>query len=532
MKVTALRVDVCCASLIFFAVGFASCSGVDTSKKDASGTDEGVPGDASDSSRDVSSQGPDTRDLGPVTDARDFGPAVDMPMAGLTEAGPASGVDAELGEVAGEAGLDVPQLYPDGGPACGLAGASCRSAADCCGLGCVSGKCAAVACLSDGTSCASGGQCCSTICGAGGTCSPLNTTCKTAGNACMSGAECCNGTCNASHQCASPGEVSYCSQVGDICRADGECCTGVCIVAAGALAGTCAIISTSCQIDGTVCDGCGSCCSHFCGPYGAGGPKICQPASGCHVQGDLCRQDSDCCGGDVTSGLPGAGLIKCELDPVYGSRIGTCGGPRASNCPNGTPTCKNSCNPEGDICHFTDTAVCQGATTSKRDDCCACISSKECCQLDPTGIPRCNALAACVLVGGNCSFSGECCNHAPCLPDPATGRLTCGSTCARLGEECTTNGDCCTGMLCQVSPGSLAGTCFIPPPPLVPDAGVPEPDAGVPEVGGTDAAPPICAYYGQACSVSTPCCAGTSCVNGSFAACTAADIDCVCFSPE
>jgi hypothetical protein len=425
-------------------------------------------------------------------------------------------VDAPAG------GIDAPASFPDGAVACGGIGTVCASAADCCGFACLSGFCAASACLSDGVACTSGSACCSTVCGAGGTCTPLNTSCKTSGNTCTTGAECCNGVCNASNQCASPSDVSFCAQTGDLCRRDSECCTGVCQVAAGAAAGTCAAITTSCQVDGTVCNGCGSCCSHFCGPFGAGGPHVCQPASGCHVQGDLCHRDSDCCGGDVASGLPGAGLIKCEPDPVYGARIGTCGGPRASNCPDGTSTCKNSCNPEGNVCHFKETRVCAGDLTNVRNDCCDCISGKECCQPDATGIPRCNSLAACVPTGGSCSFSGECCGGEPCLPDPATGHLRCGSSCVQDGGLCTTNADCCAGMLCQSTPGSLAGTCMVPPPPPVsaPDAGV-SPDA-----------PPVCAYYGQACSASTSCCGGISCVNRNYEACAATDTGCICYSPE
>ena len=321
--------------------------------------------------------------------------------------------------------IDVPGLPQpiDGGLVCGNVGDACLSAADCCGLACVGGFCAASSCLSDGTSCTTGGQCCSTICGANGVCMPLNTTCKTAGNTCTSNAECCNGVCNDQHQCASPGDVSYCAQVGDICRADSECCLGVCNIAAGAAAGTCAQITLteSCQVDGTRCDDCGSCCSNFCGPYGPGGPKICQPASGCRVEGNLCHRDQDCCGGDATSGLPGAGLIKCVPDPVYGNRIGTCGGPKASNCPNNEPTCKNSCNPEGNVCHWTDTLVCGGNTTSQRNDCCECISGKDCCQLDPTGIPRCKSdNRACVPVGRLLCFLRRLLQPAcPVCPTPS-----------------------------------------------------------------------------------------------------------------
>jgi hypothetical protein len=563
MKLTAVRVGSCWATIILLATG---CDSTPTAPRYDSGGLDGAPlrldTAVGSEVRDVASGG-DQRDLPPTVgpDARDVATTGEVP--GLSETGvppgsdgpgiavdgPSGLVDAPIAGVDGAAGIEVPAAIDapalprplDGGLACGPAGASCASAADCCGLACAGGFCTASACLSDGVSCGTGGQCCSTVCGASGTCVPLNPRCKTAGNACTTASECCNGVCNDLHQCAPPGEISYCAQAGDICRADAECCTGVCNVAAGALAGTCATISTACTIDGTVCDGCGACCSHFCGPFGVGGPKICQPASGCHVQGDLCHKDSDCCGGDVTSGLPGAGLIKCELDSASGGRIGTCGGPSASNCPGNYATCKSSCNPEGNICHYTNTAVCEGATTSKRNDCCGCINSKECCQLDATGIPRCNTLAACVPVGGNCAFSGECCNHEPCLPDPITGKLTCGAACGSLGGICTTNADCCTGMLCQVTPGSLGGTCIIPPPPTTPDAGAPVADGAadgeLPPVDDAavipdTAPPPVCAYFGQACSVDIPCCGGTSCVSSTFYDCTAADTDCVCWIGE
>jgi hypothetical protein len=92
-------------------------------------------------------------------------------------------------------------------------------------------------------------------------------------------------------------------------------------------------------------------------------------------------------------------------------------------------------------------------------------------------------------------------------------------------------------MLCEVTPGSLAGTCIIPtlPPVVVPDGGAIEPDAGGPEpdAGGPDTGvPPVCAYFGQACSVTTSCCGGMPCVNDSLVDCTAADLSCICFSPE
>jgi hypothetical protein len=395
---------------------------------------------------------------------------------------------------------------------CGQAGATCTTAADCCGLACTNKACGGK-CTSDNQPCTANGDCCSTICGTNGMCTPLNTTCKTAGNNCSNGSECCSSVCNAAGQCAVPSAVSYCVQVGDLCKHNEDCCTGVCTLASGQTVGTCSAISTSCQVDGTLCNGCGACCSRFCGPFAPGGPAICQPASGCHVQGDLCHQDSDCCGGDPKSGLPGAGLIKCNPDPTYGGVIGTCGNPMASNCPPNTPTCKNSCDPEGNVCHQTNTVVCQGGTTNVRNDCCACVSGKDCCQPDKTGIPRCNALTACVMPGGSCSFSGECCNGLPCVPD-STGALHCGAMCHMSGQTCTTNADCCTGLVCTVPPGSLSGTC------------------GTPTQGGsTDMATSMCAQYGQTCSTTIPCCNSVPCTATGGGACTASSPSCSCFSP-
>ena len=546
MKDQAARLGVCCAILVLLTGG---CDSSGSQGKDGDGGVDAVlgPSDVLPGRLDAA-PGADAPFI-PGLDAGDLAPVADLPSAPI-DAPVIPGVDGSTG------GDDVPLVMPDaplgidtgalpqpidGGLTCGNVGESCLSSADCCGLACIGGVCAAISCLSDDAPCTTDGECCSTVCGAGGTCVALNPTCKTAGNTCTGNAECCNGVCNDQHRCAPPGDVSYCAQVGDICRADSECCLGICNIAAGAIAGTCAQITLteSCQVDGTRCTGCGDCCSNFCGPYGPGGPKICQPASGCRVEGNLCHRDQDCCGGDVTSGLPGAGLIKCVPDPTFGDRIGTCGGPRASNCPGDYETCKRSCNPEGNVCHWTETLVCGGQTTSQRNDCCGCVSGKECCQLDGTGIPRCKAVTACVPVGGACAFSGDCCDRLPCVPDPVTGQLRCGAECIPQGGICTTNADCCTGLLCHVTPGSLVGVCSIPnPPPTNPDAGVAIPDGGSPQADGgavppPDTAPPLtCAMFGQACSVDLPCCLGAECVNEQFEFCLPTDTTCTCYTGE
>jgi hypothetical protein len=420
---------------------------------------------------------------------------------------------------------------------CGTTGATCKTAADCCNLICnMNGTCGSGQCVSDNQPCTAGGTpCCSTTCGANGMCTPLNPMCKTAGNTCGGNAECCSQVCTGG-ACVAPSQISYCTQPGDICFHDNDCCTGVCTKASGATAGTCANLNTGCAIDGLVCNGCTGCCSSFCAPFGPGASHICQPASGCHVTGDLCHVNSDCCGGDPTviGNIPGAGLIKCV--PVAGfPQIGTCSTPNPNNCPTGQ-SCGNSCVPEGDVCHFKGNGGC--SSNAIRNDCCAAPGNSGVCKLDSLGIPRCYGIGMCVMPGGACASSADCCNNLPCVPD-MTGHLHCGAMCSQLNQVCTTTADCCTGLQCVVPPGTLQGTCQnpnFPPPP---------PDGGFPDLAGADLAgqpppdlsqppPPMCALFGQSCSTTTPCCTNNGTCLSPFAAgsnpCAAGEMDCTCYN--
>ncbi len=421
---------------------------------------------------------------------------------------------------------------------CGEPGAGCALATDCCLLNCSGGKCGGGSCVSDGQACTAGGTpCCSTRC-EGGTCKPLNPACKTAGNACGGNAECCSGTC-AGGKCAVPTQISYCTQPGDICYKDNECCTGICAGATATKAGTCGKITTSCQVDGLVCSGCTGCCSSFCAPFGLSGPSICQPASGCHVTGDLCHKDSDCCGGDASQlgKMPGAGLIKCNPDPTY-PQIGTCSDPNPNNCPPGK-SCGSACVPEGNVCHYKDNGGCPSNST--RNDCCAATGNKGECQLDKLGIPRCHGIGACVAAGGDCASAADCCNNMPCVPD-ASGHLKCGSAaCVPAGGVCTTTSDCCTGLPCEVPPGSLQGKCgqLPTPPPPQSDGGIKDKGPGPYDKGPLldktatpDKAVSGCALWGQSCSTSVACCANQGdCLTPSpdSKPCAAGATSCTCY---
>ena len=371
---------------------------------------------------------------------------------------------------------------------CTAASGPCQSSTECCSLACVGGKCSATACIADGQSCTNSAACCGGNC-SGGTCQALNTSCRTAGNPCTDNTQCCStlcsgGTCQLG--------ASYCIQSGDVCSQAGTCCSGSCQMGSGTL-GTCAPAptgSTYCSdgIDGTVCSACNGCCSRLCAPYAPTGVTVCQPASGCRVNGDLCAKDSDCCGA-AGSGLPGDGNVTCEIQS--GNALGICRNPQ-------------SCNPQGNVCHYQNYSC---SISSARNDCCAGVGNSGVCQLDTLGVPRCNGLGTTCRQGGEtCSSAMDCCNQMPCVPD-ASGVLHCYTppddsgvnTCVRTGGPCSINGDCCPGSTCIQPMGSTQGVCG--------NVTLPPPDAG------TDAGVPGCAAYGQSCVLTADCCDAIPCTN-------------------
>ncbi len=394
------------------------------------------------------------------------------------------------------------------GGSCTAANGACSVATDCCSLSCVSGKCSATECTSDNQKCTSNDQCCSGTCGSGGTCTPLNTTCLTAGNACTAGGEGCCSTLCSGGVCQLT--ASFCTQAGDVCAKSSDCCTGTCTIAAGSTLGTCAALPSlgrnNCSggTDGTVCGGgtndggagCLDCCSRLCAPFAPTGVFICQPANGCHVEGDLCTKDNDCCGGEAPYPdggvpLPGATTVQCLK--AAGASIGYCASPTAGSA-------SNSCNPEGNVCHFKDNGYICG-NSSEENNCCDHLGSRTDCELDAIGVPRCHVVGGdagvlpCVPTSGECAFDGDCCG-GKCLPD-STGTLVCNPvTCSPSAGPCTTTADCCDGLNCNVPPGSTSGTC---------GGSTSSPDGG----SGS------CAAYGQSCTQSSDCCNGVPCTSGS-----------------
>ena len=336
---------------------------------------------------------------------------------------------------------------------CAPAGEPCDAPTDCCNLVCTSGTCGSEACVSDTGDCDADGDCCSGTC-SGSTCQPLNTACRTAGNACDSDGQCCSALCtDGICQLGS----SFCIQTGDVCARSTDCCSAICNIESGDV-GTCAPPpsgSTRCEgVEGEVCQDCGDCCSRLCAPYGPTGVMVCQPAQGCRILGDLCRQDSDCCGAPGT-GLPGDGNVECQKDE--GAVLGVCRNPR-------------SCSPQGNVCHYREDEnyPCQ-SVSSAPNNCCGDTGGQDgMCQLDAMGVPRCNGLADCVPRGEACSSSMDCCDNVPCVWNADAGQFQCydppgDEPCVVAGGPCTVNADCCPPSTCIRPVGSTQGTCGEPP---------------------------------------------------------------------
>lgn len=238
------------------------------------------------------------------------------------------------------------------------------------------------------------------------------------------------------------------------------------------------------MVDGTVCGGVvsadsgtvpscgGACCSRLCAPYGPTGVLICQPASGCHLVGDVCLQDSDCCDKEVGACNKAAGALL-------------------GNCRNPT-----GCKPNGDVCKLS-TMSCNASC-----DCCSGnCENKDTCKPDNVGIPRCTNVQ-CVNAGQACVTSADCCNGLPCVPNPSAAdagadsgvpQFVCyTSSCVPACGGCTVNADCCAGESCIIQQGSTHGICG--------------------PCGGGDAG--TCSLYGQGCTVDSDCCDGVPCTGG------------------
>lgn len=478
------------------------------------GSESDTPGDTSDGGgNDATGEPPDT---GALTDAF---------IDAITDGGRADAADCKLVAQTCASSAECCSANCDATTktcdaplnGCFAPGAACASGVDCCTSSCIGGTCSAKQCVADTLACALDAECCGGKCApdgaGGGTCTPLNPGGPaTSGNPCATNADCASKFCNGG-LCANP---SFCAQPGDVCGTNSDCCGGACTIAAGALLGICGAGVTApgvpgCSPAGVICGAplsgnetgpsCTSaCCTRACGPYGTTNIPVCQPASGCHPTGELCRADSDCCGwaGSATAGIQVDGPVHCSKSSAT---------QEFGRCDNG-----GSCREPGSICKPADYQC------SAENNCCEhpdfpssyCNSNPEnCCRRDALGIPRClvkpGDCTAPIPAGTVCATSADCCGK-PCVNNQCSG------ACVPSAGECTTTADCCAGLPCTIPAGASKGYCGGG---LLPDGGV-TPDGGTipPTDGGTTADGGACALFGQACEASGDCCNSVPCTNG------------------
>ncbi len=416
---------------------------------------------------------------------------------------------------------------------CSLPAAVCVTGNECCSGSCVSGACSSTQCVADNAACAVASDCCSDQCvpngSGGGVCKPLGPK-PTSGNPCTMNSQCASSYCN-NGICANP---SFCTVDTDICSTDIQCCGGLCTKAAGASVGVCGpvpnaggVVGGPCKPAGELCSPGGTCtgadcCSRSCAPSASSGLGVCQPESGCHLIGDLCMTTTDCCGvknlpGSIKGGSGPSTDVQCQK--AAGATFGICN------------YVSTVCSPAGALCKPGSATVGGAMSCSTKADCCAGNDNQfPTCQIDTNGIPRCtvtpdlNCANGDPPAGTQCASSADCCGN-PCVANldavtKATKPFVCGtSQCRQQGTSCTSNGDCCTGLPCALPAGSASGVCGGT---LLPDGGVtttppPGTDGGVvqpPVDGGSDAAAPVCALYGQTCVATGDCCSGVPCTNG------------------
>lgn len=409
---------------------------------------------------------------------------------------------------------------------CALPGTACTVGPQCCTGSCTGGTCSSTQCVADNGVCGVDTDCCGQTCApdgmGGGTCKPLGTK-PVSGNPCVKNTDCASGWCN-NGICANP---SFCTQDGDICSADSQCCAGSCSKAAGATVGVCKVLPNAnvtggaCKPAGSLCSPDGTCtnagcCSRSCAPSPTSGLGVCQPESGCHIVGDLCTSNSECCGlkdlpGSIKQNGGGASAdIQCKI--AAGQTYGVCDYAGSVVC-----------SPAGVLCKPGLGTIGGAQSCSTKTDCCAGNDNQTpSCQIDSNGIPRClvmpgNPDGSCTppAAGTSCASTADCCGN-PCLAtgDP-TKPYACAAACQMQGTTCTSNGDCCNGLPCATPPGAASGICGGT---LLPDGGVstdppPGSDGGVvtpPDSG----AMPNCALYGQTCTMTSDCCSGVPCTNG------------------
>jgi hypothetical protein len=190
-----------------------------------------------------------------------------------------------------------------------------------------------------------------------------------------------------------PGVLGVCGSEGKTC---GTCCKGLQCVKDSPTSGTC---YTACDA-GTQCD------SGCCTDLKSTGDLECAPATACQTpctqQGQACSDATRCCNGTCVSSTPNPEFLGCRPSCT-------------SNADCLTGCCQPFSNASGGFC--VDAHYCM-----------------------------------CTPVGGDCTFTQNCCAGSSCGASGDAGQYVCYKNCMGA-NDC--DGGCCTTYL----PGKHYGTC-------------------------------------------------------------------------
>jgi hypothetical protein len=348
------------------------------------------------------------------------------------------------------------------GSMCVAEGQACTvQSTPCCTANCLNGVCTmTVACDLPGEHCTVNTDCCTGNC-TNGTCGEKR--CAGIGQTCAAANDCCSTICGANHQCqevppvANTGTSSTCKTLGEACASGSACCSTDC------QGGVC-VQQAPCHANGDICHQNSDCCGNVCSAA-AGGVGRCEfitgaGAGGCIQDGNPCPSGgSNCCSRictDIGFGVPVCQLAGgCRLTGDYCTNVNQCCGGGMN--PNGTVQCRDApngrcdegqaCQPVGNICGAH--VLPGGGSINAPQDC--CDGMREVCKLDSSGIPRCfgggSAMCpkgydptnpnCCLHIGQACQFRDQCCDRDPCVPT-ASGGFVCAAapTCQVAGASC------------------------------------------------------------------------------------------------
>ncbi|WP_434042573.1 MULTISPECIES: hypothetical protein [Sorangium] len=191
-----------------------------------------------------------------------------------------------------------------------------------------------------------------------------------------------------------------------------------------------------CHVEGEVCSSNADCCSNLCAD-GGDGVLVCVAQGACDPVGEACSGPSQCCSNACIEIAPGAAFCQsiggCKPIGELCTDDAQCCTENCQTEPNGVKKCGQppNCRPPGEICDESFGECCPGVPQGKL-----------LCFAGSFGVLRCQE-PCCALAEAACESDDDCCSRR-CNVD--TGRCENGFACKIYSEACEADADCCSGI--------------------------------------------------------------------------------------